>query len=225
VAHYQPTACDVARLDLLQQRGYSQEEVIAAIDLAFDTRPSDAEPIRMFSYCAAVALAAPPGPRQVTPPDPSASPLLRHATALYQAEIGDVTPIIRRELEMLTMDYPSPAQWDTAFREMSRANVRRLSYVESVLKRRASTACPSAVSGAHLPPSGGYRVRSRSSKTRATGQRAGRGGQRPRSARSFTPEPGDELHAAQQRAACPGEPSGAAVQPLDPQAVLGSATA
>jgi len=56
---YRPTAHDENKLDLLEQRGYSQAEIIAAIDRAFDSRALDAPPIRMFSYCAAVALSTP----------------------------------------------------------------------------------------------------------------------------------------------------------------------
>jgi hypothetical protein len=151
-------------------------------------------------------------------PEPQADPeltgVLQHATALYQEEIGPVTPIISRELQQLTATYPDPAEWDTAFREMSRANVPRLSYVESVLKRRASAA--------NLPP-GGKRARIKSKSTGSPRPHGDR--DQPRSVRCFTPEPGDELYAAQQRAACPGEPSGAAVEPLDPLTVLGSASA
>ena len=53
---YHATAYDERRLDQLEACGYSQAEVIAAIDRAFDERPPDAPPIRMFSYCAAIAL-------------------------------------------------------------------------------------------------------------------------------------------------------------------------
>jgi transcriptional regulator with XRE-family HTH domain len=59
VARYRPTAHDEKKLDLLEQGGYSQAEIVAAIDRAFDSRAPDAPPIRMFSYCAAVALSTP----------------------------------------------------------------------------------------------------------------------------------------------------------------------
>jgi len=40
--------------------GYTQGEGRAAIDRACDTCPPDEPSIRMFSYCASVALATPP---------------------------------------------------------------------------------------------------------------------------------------------------------------------
>ncbi len=58
--HYRPTAHDRKKLDRLEVLGYAQAEVLAAIDRAFDTRSPDESPIRMFSYCATVALATPP---------------------------------------------------------------------------------------------------------------------------------------------------------------------
>jgi hypothetical protein len=60
VGRHRATAHDEKKLALLQESGYSQEEILAAIDLAFDSLSSDAPPIRMFSYCATVALATPP---------------------------------------------------------------------------------------------------------------------------------------------------------------------
>jgi transcriptional regulator with XRE-family HTH domain len=56
IDNYRPTAHDENKLDELERRGYSQDEILAAIDLAFDTRPPEASPIRMFAYCAAIAL-------------------------------------------------------------------------------------------------------------------------------------------------------------------------
>jgi len=60
VGPYRPTAHDRKKLDRLEALGYTQAEVLAAIDRAFDTRSPDDPPIRMFSYCATVALATPP---------------------------------------------------------------------------------------------------------------------------------------------------------------------
>jgi hypothetical protein len=60
VTAYRPTVHDRKRLAELQEKGYSQAEVIAAIDQAFDERPADAPPIRQFSYCARIALSRPP---------------------------------------------------------------------------------------------------------------------------------------------------------------------
>ena len=62
---YRPTSHDRRKLAVLQEAGYSLTEVLAAIDRAFDDRPADAPPIRMFSYCATIALATPP--RQTAP--------------------------------------------------------------------------------------------------------------------------------------------------------------
>ena len=60
VGHYRPTAHDRKKLDRLEVLGYTQAEILAAIDRAFDSRPPDEAPIRMFSYCATVAVATPP---------------------------------------------------------------------------------------------------------------------------------------------------------------------
>jgi hypothetical protein len=73
VGHYRPTAHDRKRLDRLEALGYTQTEVLAAIDRAFDTRPPDDPAIRMFSYCATVALAR----RRDDPPHPDRR-ALRH---------------------------------------------------------------------------------------------------------------------------------------------------
>jgi hypothetical protein len=236
VARYRPTAHDEKKLALLQEGGYSQEEILAAIDLAFDTHPADAEPIRMFSYCATIALATPPrrlsatesNPGSAVEPDgdpvspppaaagekPNTPTVLQHAICLYESEIGAVTPLIERELRTLTATYPEPSAWDTAFREAIRANVRRLSYVHQVLKRRATEPSP------NLPPSGGGTDVKRNSNTRQS-QRGSRrnGGSRRRTAPTRRRGgPGDrELQTAQQRAA--------EMQPLDLAATLGTSDA
>ncbi|NOZ04735.1 MAG: hypothetical protein GXP41_00060 [Chloroflexi bacterium] len=57
---YRATAHDRKRLAELQDKQYSQAEIIAAIDRAFDERPADAPPIRQFAYCARIALSQPP---------------------------------------------------------------------------------------------------------------------------------------------------------------------
>jgi len=187
VTRYRPTAHDKKKLALLQEGGYSQEEVLAAIDQAFDGLAPDAPPIRMFSYCATIALATPsrrfsssegdkgstdelnrdaisPSPATTSEGADTAS-VLKHVIRLYQSEIGAVTPLVEGELRVLMATYPDPSAWDTAFREAIRANVRRLSYVHQVLKRRATGA------SANLPPSGGNDVQRKSKSEQARRRR------------------------------------------------------
>jgi hypothetical protein len=232
---YRATAHDEKKLALLQESGYSQEEILAAIDLAFDSLTPDAPPIRMFSYCATVALATPPRrlspaegkqdttterPRDpVSPPPATASgkpdtpSVLKYVMHLYESEIGPVTPLIEDELRTLVVQYPDPDAWDTGFREAVRANVAQLRYVQQVLKGRATRARST------LPLSGGTDVEQQSQSSHS---RAGRNGD---GRRRRTASPGQasgttsdaDLAAAQQRAA--------AMQPLDLVTVLGKADA
>lgn len=57
---------------------------------------------------------------------------------MYESEIGDLTPEVRRQVRELLVRYPDLAQWVEAFGKMAGANVRRLDYlikcVESVGK-------------------------------------------------------------------------------------------
>ena len=235
ITRYRPTAHDKRKLALLQEGGYSQEDVLAAIDQAFEALAPDAPPIRMFSYCATIALATPP--RRLSPSEsggcstgksngdtvspspatiseePDSPSVLRHVISMYESEIGTVTPLVEGELRTLIAAYPDPSAWDTAFREAVRANVRRLSYVHQVLKRRATGASP------NLPPSGGNDVKHESKSGQSQRGRDGNGGHRRRSrpARRVRPAADEELLAAQQRAA--------AMEPLDLVTVLGKADA
>ncbi|MCL7453125.1 MAG: hypothetical protein M8467_08750 [Anaerolineae bacterium] len=130
VARYRATAHDEKKLALLREGGYSQDEILAAIDLAFDSLPPDAPPIRMFSYCATVALATLPrrlstaeGDKNTTterPRDPASSPpatasgkpdtpsVLKYVMRLYESEIGPITPLMEDELRTLVAQYPDP---------------------------------------------------------------------------------------------------------------------
>ncbi|MBN1136267.1 MAG: hypothetical protein JXM73_06765, partial [Anaerolineae bacterium] len=232
---YRATAHDEKKLALLQEGGYSQDEILVAVDLAFDTLPPDAPPIRMFSYCATVALATPP--RRLSPAegiknttteptgDPVSPPpatgsgksdtlsVLKYVIHLYESEIALVTPLIEAELRTLVAQYPDPDEWDTAFREAVRANVPQLRYVQQVLKGRATRARST------LPLSGGTDVKqqSQSGRSRAGRNGDGRRGRAASPGRSTGATTDEELQAAQQRAA--------AMQPLDLVAVLGTADA
>jgi hypothetical protein len=235
VGRYRPTAHDEKKLALLQESGYSQEEILTAIDLAFDSLPPDAPPIRMFSYCATVALTTPPrrlppaeGDKSATteraqgpasPPPATTSgkrdtfSVLKYVMRLYESEIGPVTPLIEDELRTLVAHYPDPDEWDTAFREAVRANVLQLRYVQQVLKGRATRARST------LPLSGGTDVKQPSQSSHSRGGRNGDGRRRRAASpgRSSGPATDEEFQAAQQRAA--------AMQPLDLVAVLGTADA
>jgi hypothetical protein len=235
VGSYRATAHDEKKLALLQESGYSQDEILAAIDLAFDSLAPDAPPIRMFSYCATVALATPPRglspiegeqnttterPRDpVSPPSATASgkpdtpSVLKYVMRLYESEIGPVTPLIEDELRTLVAQYPDPDAWDTAFREAVRANVAQLRYVQQVLKGRATRARST------LPLSGGTDVEQQSQSSRSQAGRNGDGRRRRAASpgRNSGPATDEEFQAAQQRAA--------AMQPLDLVTVLGTADA
>jgi len=151
VTLYRPTAHDRAALQRLHHAGVSQAQVIAAIDQAFDIHDSDAPPIRMFSYCAKALLrqisepphqvsapqaspAAPPQPLSSSPGE-TVSATVENVVALYQAEIGPVTPVVEVELRSLLQRHPLLQEWRFAFREAVVNNIRKLSYVESILKR------------------------------------------------------------------------------------------
>jgi hypothetical protein len=237
LAHYRPTAHDRRKLDLLRRRGYTQAQVLAAIDGAFDRRPADAPPIRMFSYCATIALASPPvnapQPTAHHPPvaatgielpdrQASAAPPLSpvhdlppRLAILYESEIGPLSPLIRRELAGLAAAHPDPAEWDAAFREAARANVRRISYVQKVLEARLARQAHSPAA-CHLQPgtpSGGNRERTEKPSRNLSGgrqHRRAKDGTRDINSHNCT---GEELLAIQRAAA--------AVEPLDPAKVLG----
>lgn len=235
VARYRATAHDERKLALLQESGYSQDEILAAIDLAFDSLAPDASPIRMFSYCATVALATLPrclstgeGDKNTTterPRDPASPPpatasgkpdttsVLKYVMRLYESEIGPVTPLIEDELRTLVTQYPDPDAWDTAFREAVRANVPQLRYVQQVLKGRATRARST------LPLSGGTDVKQQSQSSRSRAGRNGDGRRRRTASpgRSSGSASDADLEAAQQRAA--------AMQPLDLVTLLGTADA
>lgn len=240
VARYDSTAHDEKKLAQLKQAGYTQEEILAAIDRAFDQQPPDAPPIRMFSYCATIALVTPPrrcsaaepgitaGPvAAAEPEEPAAMPpipttgeadrpisSISYVARLFEAEIGPITPLVENELCELVKQYPDPEQWDAAFREAVRANVRKLSYVCAVLTGQA------ARGSATLPPSGGTIHAKHTTESMRSG-REERGGSRRRRPAAAGGDPRDgadgDLVAAQKRAA--------AVQPLDIAATLGTANA
>lgn len=234
VGRYRATAHDEKKLALLQENGYSQEEILAAVDLAFDSLPPDARPIRMFSYCATVALATPPrrlspaegdkstateqarNPVSPSPATASGKPdtpsVLKYVVRLYESEIGPVTPLIGDELRALVVQYPDLEEWDTAFREAVRANVPQLRYVQQVLKGRATRARST------LPLSGGTDVEpSQTSRSRAGRSGDGRRRRTASPGRTSGSARDADLQAAQQRAA--------AMQPFDLVAVLGTADA
>jgi hypothetical protein len=127
--------------------------------------------------------------------DPGGPPVLLHARALYESEIGLVTPLVDSELRRLASQHPEPAAWDTAFCEAVRANVRQLRYVGRVLEARAR-----GTSRIDQPQGGNHAPRRKGSRRPA--------------GRHLT----DKDYAEAQRRA-------AAVTPLDLVATLGTANA
>jgi len=147
VKRYKPTGHDRKRLDQLHQAGYSEAEVIAAIDQAFDTRDPDAPPIRQFSYCAAIALKTPPLGLTETPGTPSAvvqdaPSVLKNVKRMYEQEIGPLTPLVEQELSSLIARHPDLEAWTRAFSEAARANVRKLSYIAAILNGTGCSPVP-----------------------------------------------------------------------------------
>jgi hypothetical protein len=95
---------------------------------------------------ASVPLPA-PAPPLISPEAPQAGgdrdPVLAEVVAMYEAEIGIMSPLIAEELKALTAEVRDMARWREAFRAAVAANVRRWSYVKACLQsdgRRPPTA-------------------------------------------------------------------------------------
>jgi len=89
----------------------------------------------------------------VTPPPvekQDGDPVLAEVVAMYEAEIGIMSPLIAEELKALTVEIRDLTRWREAFRSAVAANVRRWSYVKACLQsdgRKPSTAAARQASG------------------------------------------------------------------------------
>jgi hypothetical protein len=94
-----------------------------------------------------------PAPPPVSPEAPERGdrdPVLAEVVAMYEAEIGMMSPLIAEELRALTAEVRDLARWREAFRAAVAANVRRWSYVKACLQsdgRRPPTAAARQTSG------------------------------------------------------------------------------
>ncbi|MEJ2209410.1 MAG: hypothetical protein P8129_10285, partial [Anaerolineae bacterium] len=160
----------------------------------------------------------------------------------YTAEIGPLSPLVRRELARLVARYPQAAAWDYAFAEAVRANVRRLSYVEKVLEgqaRRLANPTQGERNGTDRPYRG-QNDRNRRDEAARPAPRRLRGGCQPGSAPTRTAGPGRgvdprtfdpvavvegrqsfDWHAATEEQMRAVQRAAAAVEPLDYREVLG----
>jgi hypothetical protein len=194
VARYQPTAHDRVALQELHHAGVPQAQVIAAIDQAFCARPADAPPIRMFSYCANALLKQAKRPhtegqacQSVPTTGEAATDAIDAIAALYQAEIGPVSPTIGHKLAQLVRQHPHLQDWEYAFGEAATNNIRKLSYVESILDRLAGTASQPAPT----------RSRTHGAKRRRS---TNRGPSRAQDHRLRTSHPAEDIEALRDRA-------------------------
>jgi len=93
---------------------------------------------------ATISPATPPTPK------PDGDPVLAEVVAMYEAEIGIMSPLIAEELKALTAEIRDLGRWREAFRSAVAANVRRWSYVKACLQsdgRKPSTAAARQSSG------------------------------------------------------------------------------
>ncbi|MFZ5915759.1 MAG: DnaD domain protein [Chloroflexota bacterium] len=69
-------------------------------------------------------------------PAPVIDPLLARVAALYEQEIGPLTPQTGEQLKALSEEFGEIDDWLRAFAEAARSNARNLRYVEAVLRKR-----------------------------------------------------------------------------------------
>jgi len=67
---------------------------------------------------------------------PVTDPLLVRVVALYEQEIGPLTPQVRDQLLALTEEFQEVDRWRRAFAEAAKSNARNLRYVEAVLRKK-----------------------------------------------------------------------------------------
>jgi DnaD/phage-associated family protein len=85
-----------------------------------------------------------PGASESTESPPVTDPLLASVVALYEQEIGPLTPQVRNQLLALTEEFQKVDEWRHAFAEAAKSNVRKLRYVEAVLRKKGKKPTPSS---------------------------------------------------------------------------------
>lgn len=87
------------------------------------------------------------GASEVAESSPVTDPLLVQVMALYKQEIEiekPLTPTIRDQLLALTEEFRGLDKWKRAFAAAAKSNVRKLSYVEAVLRNKGKKPVPAA---------------------------------------------------------------------------------
>jgi DnaD/phage-associated family protein len=75
---------------------------------------------------------------------PVTDPLLARVVALYEQEVGQLTPQAQAQLLALTQEFRDVDEWQHAFAEAAKSNARNLRYVEAVLRKKGKKPTPSA---------------------------------------------------------------------------------
>jgi hypothetical protein len=91
VDRYVPTERDVCGLARARSEGYSQDQILASVDKAFDGRSMDAEPIRRFTYCLPILRSWADSPEQLQSV-PSGSPVASQHTEEDIQDEAQTTP-------------------------------------------------------------------------------------------------------------------------------------
>jgi hypothetical protein len=73
---------------------------------------------------------------------PVTDPLLANIVALYEQEIGPLTPQVAQQLAALTEEFRDIDDWRRAFAEAAKSNVRNLRYAEAVLRKKGKKPAP-----------------------------------------------------------------------------------
>jgi DnaD/phage-associated family protein len=73
---------------------------------------------------------------------PVTDPLLARVTAMYEQEVGPLTPQVRGQLLALTEEFRDADEWAHAFAEAAKSNARNLRYVEAVLRKKGKKPTP-----------------------------------------------------------------------------------
>lgn len=161
VSRYRPTAHDRKHLTDLRAAGCTTRLMQHAIDVAFDTRPTGAPPIRQLSFCAPIArrlladATTTAAPAQHTSPDSTtgdpASPV-EYAAILYQQTFG--TPPAGKtaqELAELVQQYPDTALLTEAFRRAKKYHAQSLAYIRTILQNETRPPAPATAAEVLAP--------------------------------------------------------------------------
>ena len=85
-----------------------------------------------------------PGAPAAAESPPVTDPLLARVVALYEQEVGPLTPQVQAQLLALTEEFRDVDEWRRAFFEAAKSNARNLRYVEAVLRKKGKKPAPAA---------------------------------------------------------------------------------